>query len=89
MRDQVEFSAAIHRAMQDKISTAKVWHNWASALSWRTRSCAATWLPSGHLKKQMIEVLGIEPARVKRVVARRQMKTKAAMNRDVRTNKAT
>lgn len=41
-------------------------------------------VPSRHLEKQMIELLGVEPDQVKNLSARRQKRSTAAMKRESR-----
>jgi hypothetical protein len=45
-------------------------------------------VPSHHLEKQMIDVLDIEPERVKHLAGRRRKRANAAMKGESRTRKA-
>jgi hypothetical protein len=45
-------------------------------------------VPSGHLEKQMIEILEIKPDRVKHLAGRRRRGASPAMSRETRTRKA-
>lgn len=89
MNDQVEFSAAIHSAMQEKnLDREALAQKLGVDRMMVDKIMRGDIVPSRHLERQMIEVLQIEPARVKRVVARRQARTKTTMNREAQTGKA-
>jgi ribosome-binding protein aMBF1 (putative translation factor) len=89
MRDQVELSAAIQTAMKKKkISPEGLRKRLGVSAIMVTKIMCGEVVPSGHLEKQMIEILEISPDRVKNLAARRRHGASAAMTRETRTRKA-
>jgi ribosome-binding protein aMBF1 (putative translation factor) len=82
MRDQVELSAAIRLAMREKKLAPEVLGKklGVSPIMLDKIMCGDV-VPSRHLEKQMIEVLEIEPDRVKNLASRRQKRSGGAVKR--------
>lgn len=89
MRDQVELAAAIRRAMKKKKLAADELGKklGVNAIMLNKIMCGDV-VPSRHLEKQMVEVLEIQPQRVKNLAQRRQKKATGAMKRESTKRKA-
>lgn len=89
MRDQMELSAAIKRAMREKkLAPEELGKRLNVSTIMLNKIMCGEVVPSRHLEKQMIETLGIEPERVKSLAARRQKRSSAAKKRDSQKRKA-
>lgn len=89
MRDQVELSATIQRAMKQKKLTPEQLGKMLgvnAVMLWKI-ICGDV-VPSRHLEKQMIEVLEIKPERVKRLAQLRRQRAHASMGRESNEKKA-
>jgi ribosome-binding protein aMBF1 (putative translation factor) len=89
MKNQVELSAAIQRVMRDQnLSREELGRKLGVSAVMLNKIICGDVVPSRHLEKQMIEVLGIEPELVERLSARQQKKAGAAMKRESTERKA-
>ena len=89
MRDQVELSAAIRSGMRDKgLTEEELGRKLRVSAVMLNKILCGDVVPSRHLEKQLIEVLGIAPERVSRLASRRQKKVTAAMQREAKSKKA-
>jgi transcriptional regulator with XRE-family HTH domain len=89
LRERVELSAAIQRAMKNKKLTPKELGEelGVNAIMVEKIICGDV-VPSSHLEKQMIEVLEITPDRIKGIAQRRQKRVNPATKRDSRRRTA-
>lgn len=89
MRDEIELSAAIQTAMKNnKLSPEALGKTLEVSAIMVNKIICGEVVPSGHLEKQMIEILKINPDRVKNLGGRRRQGASAAMSRESRTKKA-
>ena len=89
MRAQVELSAAIQTAMKKKkLSPEALGKTLGVSAIMVTKIICGEVVPSGHLEKQMIEILEINPERVKNLAGRRRQGVSAATSRETRARKA-
>jgi len=89
MRDPVELSAVLQRVMRDKkLSPAELGEKAWCRRDHAKQDYVGDVVPSGHLEKQRIELLGMEPDQVKNLTARRQKRSTAAMKRRIKKRKA-
>ena len=87
MRDQVELSAAIQSAMKKKkLSPEALGKTLGVSTVMVSKIMCGDVIPSGHLEKQMVEVLEISPDRVKNLAGRRRNRENA--KRESRKRKA-
>ena len=89
MRDQVELSAAIQSAMKKKkLSPVALGKTLGVSRIMVSKIMCGDVIPSGHLEKQMIEILEISSDRVKNLAGRRRNRENAAMKHETRKRKA-
>ena len=87
MRDQVELSAAIQSAMKKKkLSPEALGKTLGVSKVMVSKIMCGDVIPSGHLEKQMVEVLEISPDRVRNLAGRRRNRENA--KRESRKRKA-
>jgi len=87
MRDQVELSAAIQSAMKKKkLSPEALGKTLGVRTVMVSKIMCGDVIPSGHLEKQMVEVLEISPDRVRNLAGRRRNRENA--KRESRKRKA-
>jgi len=76
MRSEVELSAAIQRAMKDKnLGPEELRRKLDVSEVMLQKIISGEVVPSHHLEKEMVEVLDIQPNRVKRLARLRQRGT--------------
>lgn len=78
MRSKVELSATIRRAAQQKnLDREKLARALGISNLMVDKLLCGEVVPSRHLEKKMVEVLGIEPSTMRTMSERREKKTKA------------
>jgi len=86
MRDQVELSAAIQSAMKKKkLSPEALGKTLGVSKVMVSKIMCGDVIPSGHLEKQMVEVLEISPDRVQNLAGRRRNRENAKRESRKRT----